>query len=90
MHDFPCRNLCLFIAQQGRSVLPDPTRLEAMLKEACPDNQAEVNVLVKALKVNVPAAILAGDKFPMMLALDFEAEGIDEEAEQKSLQNLLN
>jgi len=53
MNDFVRQQLQYIITQYGRAVCDDPRRCEALLKDLCPENKREVNVLVIALKSKV-------------------------------------
>jgi hypothetical protein len=58
MNDFPRQQLCLLIAQHGRSLCDDSLRCEGLLRDVCGDYRKEVFVLVCALKEGVVRALL--------------------------------
>lgn len=47
------------LTEYGRSVLDDPRRFEALLRDLCGEHRREVSLLVSALKERVPADLLA-------------------------------
>lgn len=77
MHNFPRRKLCLLVAERGRSVLSDPARLEAVLREACPEHEAEVGILALCLKAGIPSALIADDQpmVQLLLGLNPDLDG---------------
>jgi len=59
MDNLPRQKLCEMIATYGRSLVDDPRRCEALLRDLCWEHRREVNVLVSALKARVVADLLA-------------------------------
>jgi len=53
MSDFIRQQLQYIITQYGRAICDDHRRCEALLRDLCPENKREVNVLVIALKSKV-------------------------------------
>ena len=53
MNDYPRRKLRELVGQQGASLCEDAQRCEGALRDACPGERREVNVLVTALKARV-------------------------------------
>ncbi|MCW5849677.1 MAG: right-handed parallel beta-helix repeat-containing protein [Anaerolineae bacterium] len=49
------------LTHYGRSVLDDPRRCEALLRDLLPDHRREVHLLVAALRERVPADLLASN-----------------------------
>ena len=59
------------LTHYGRSVLDDPRRCEALLRDLLPDHRREVHLLVSALRERVPADLLASNNgVPQSLLLD--------------------
>ena len=59
------------LTHYGRSVLDDPRRCEALLRDLLPDHRREVHLLVSALRERVPADLLATNNgVPQSLLLD--------------------
>ena len=58
MTDHPRLQLQHIILHYGRSICDDPKRCEALLRDLCPDNRREVNLLVMALKEDVAKDLL--------------------------------
>ncbi|MGE0085295.1 MAG: DUF1566 domain-containing protein [Desulfococcaceae bacterium] len=59
MNDNPLQQLTYIITHYGRSVIDDPRRCEALLRDLCPEQRREVNVLVSALKEGVPHDLIS-------------------------------
>jgi TPR repeat protein len=51
--------LSALIQRYGTSLCSEPKRLEALLRDYCPQNKREVNVLLIALREQVPAELLS-------------------------------
>jgi hypothetical protein len=59
MSDSVRQTLCRAVQQHGRSLIDDPRRCESLLRDLCPSNKREVNLLVAALRERVPADLAA-------------------------------
>ncbi len=59
MDDSVQQELKRIIAIHGRRVCHDPQEFAAALREACPEQTPEVNLLIKALEDRVPGRLLA-------------------------------
>lgn len=57
MNDVPRRNLRELIRRYGFSLCEDPQRLEALLRDHCPDDRREVAALVAAVRARVAGEI---------------------------------
>jgi hypothetical protein len=55
------------IERYGTSLCSEPKRLEALLRDYCPHNKREVNVLLAALREQVPAELLSSTVPPALL-----------------------
>ena len=63
--DIPRIKLQYIIARFGRSVISDPKRCEALLRDLCPGYKRETAVLIAALKEKVAADLMTdSDKLP--------------------------
>jgi len=62
MNDNPLQQLIYIITHYGRSVIDDPRRCEALLRDLCPEQRREVNVLVSALKEGIPHDLISMNK----------------------------
>ena len=58
MTDHPRQQLQHIILHYGRSICDDPKRCEALLRDLCPDNRRETNMLVLALREGVVQELL--------------------------------
>ncbi len=58
MNDHPRQQLQHILLHYGRSICDDPKRCEALLRDLCPDNRREVNLLVMALREGVAHELL--------------------------------
>ena len=52
------QTLCEIIAQYGTSLCEDRRRCEGLLRDLCPDSRLEINILITALKCNVPTELV--------------------------------
>ena len=57
--DLARRKLCEIAGIFGRSLLDEPQRCEAMLRDLCPDERRDVFLLAAALKERIPVEIIA-------------------------------
>jgi len=70
MNNFVCQQLQYIITQYGRAVCDDHRRCEALLRDLCPENKREVNVLIIALKSKVAEDLMKiTDAMPKELML---------------------
>jgi len=70
MNNFVYQQLQYIITQYGRAICDDHRRCEALLRDLCPENKREVNVLVIALKSKVPEELMKiTDAMPKELML---------------------
>jgi hypothetical protein len=70
MNDVPRQKLAELITRQGRGLLDDPRRTEALLRDVCGNHPREVNVLITALRERVPQDLLSsqgGTPKPVMI-----------------------
>jgi hypothetical protein len=58
MNDLPREKLYEIIAKHGTSLCDEPQRLEGLLRDLCPANRREVNVLISALKAHVATDLI--------------------------------
>ncbi len=58
INDIIGSTLSEMISRYGVSVCENPQRCAALLRDLCPENRREVNVLTDALREGVPAALL--------------------------------
>ena len=59
MTDHPRQQLQHIILHYGRSICDDPKRCEALLRDLCPDNRREINLLMGALREGVASDLLS-------------------------------
>jgi len=64
MNDLPAQKLRELIATHGPSILSEPQRVEGWLSYSCPGMSRETNVLLIALRQQVPAALCNGGTVP--------------------------
>ena len=57
---YPRRRLTELIAEHGQALANDPRRVESLLLADCPDQEREVQVLVRAVELQVVAELQAG------------------------------
>lgn len=57
--DFPRAKLADIIRDYGQAVIENPRRLEALLRDLCPEHTREINLLAGAARERVPADLLA-------------------------------
>ncbi len=70
MNDIPRQKLQYIISQFGRVICDEPRRCEAMLRDLCPENKREINLLVGAAKERVAADLMtASDAVPKEILL---------------------
>lgn len=69
MNELPRQKLCELIAEHGESLCDEPLRCEERLRDLCPNNPGEVNVLVDALRVGVATQLRSGSPVPIELRL---------------------
>lgn len=53
--------LCDLVAARGRGLVYEPRRLENMMKDLCPDEKADVFVLVSALRTGIASQLLSSE-----------------------------
>lgn len=58
LNDHPRQQLRYIITQYGQTVCHDAKRCEALLRDFCPEHKRELNLLIAALKENVPQQLL--------------------------------
>ena len=58
MVDHPRQQLQHIILHYGPSLCDDPKRCEALLRDLCPDNRREINMLTLALRAGVVQELL--------------------------------
>ncbi len=58
LNDHPRQQLRYIITQYGQTVCNDAKRCEALLRDFCPEHKRELNLLIAALKENVPQQLL--------------------------------
>jgi hypothetical protein len=56
--DKPRAALRYLMSQHGRSILDDPRRCEALMRDLCPESRREILLLVRAISERVPADLL--------------------------------
>jgi hypothetical protein len=59
MNNLPQKTLSHIIDKYGFSIWDDPRRCEGLLRDLCSEYRLEVNLLISALKEQVPATLLA-------------------------------
>jgi formylglycine-generating enzyme required for sulfatase activity len=59
--------LCALIQRYGPDVISEPKRLEALLRDYCPHNRREVNLLLTAVTEQVPAELRSSSLPPQLL-----------------------
>lgn len=64
MEDFPRRQLQTLLREYGRELCAQPKRLEPLLRNACPEQRREVNILLGAYKEHVAEELLAEEETP--------------------------
>ena len=70
MNDIPRQKLQYIISQFGRVICDEPRRCEALLRDLCPENKREINLLVGAVKEKVAADLMtASDTVPKEILL---------------------
>ncbi len=62
MTDNPLHQLTYIITHYGKSIIDDSRRCEALLRDLCPEQRREVNVLVSALKEGIPHDLISMNK----------------------------
>ena len=67
LNDHPRKQLQIMIVQFGRTVCDNPKRCEALLRDFCPEHKRELNLLIAALKENIPQELLNA---PAHISLD--------------------
>src|ERR1043165_1563720 len=65
--DFVRDTLCRMM-EHDRSLLDDPRRVEGLLRDLCPKDRREVNLLVSALREGIPAALFGSTSTAAPLA----------------------
>ena len=70
MNDIPRQKLQYIISQFGRVICDEPRRCEAMLRDLCPENRLEINLLTGAARERVAADLMtASDAVPKEILL---------------------
>jgi hypothetical protein len=69
MNELPRQKLCELIAEHGASLCDEPLRCEELLRDLCPNNPGEVNLLVDALRDGVASQLRSPSPVPMELRL---------------------
>jgi len=70
MNDIPRQKLQYIISQFGREICDEPRRCEAMLRDLCPENRLEINLLTGAARERVAADLMtASDTVPKEILL---------------------
>lgn len=59
MPDTPREKMEYIVRQFGLSILDDPRRCEALLRDLCPENRREINILVGALREGVVSDLMS-------------------------------
>jgi len=59
MHDIPREKLAEIIRMYGQVVSEDPRRVEALLRDLCPQHTKEINLIVGAARQQVPSDLLS-------------------------------
>jgi hypothetical protein len=57
--DIPRQELCILVANVGRSLCDDPQRCEALLRDYCGTYRREIALLVNAMREQVPAELMS-------------------------------
>jgi HEAT repeat protein len=80
MNDLPRQILKDLLVRYGISVAYDPIRCEGLLRDTCPKCNREIFVLVHAVRLHVPAELLAPrHALPMTLVKGFLAKKLSDE-----------
>jgi len=69
MNNEPRQTLIEIVRKQGTSIVGDSYQVEALLRDACPQNTIEINLLVTAVKDQAPAELLAASATPSALLI---------------------
>lgn len=71
MSDIPREKMQYIVQQFGLSVLDDPRRCEALLRDLCPENRREINILVGALREGVASDLMSlSNTLPIEIRFD--------------------
>ena len=62
MHEISREKLAEIVRLYGQIVTEDPRRVEALLRDYCPHNTREINLIVNAAREQVPAGLLAASE----------------------------
>ena len=65
MIDIPRRQLHALLREYGRELCAQPKRLEPLLRNACPEQRREINILLGAYKEHVAEELLAEEETPL-------------------------
>jgi formylglycine-generating enzyme required for sulfatase activity len=64
---FVAKQLRALIERYGTSLCSEPKRLEALLRDYCPQNRREVHILLTAVQAQIPDELLASKTPPQLL-----------------------